>query len=105
MRKEKILNLKVKILTEDQRKEYFEDGGVKVDNVLSKEWLEKSKKAIKDFIEQSRNFKESNSIFDLQKNHSKENPKLRRVSSPCDHNSDLWDLLVKGPIGDVAEDI
>ena len=38
MRKEKILNVKVKILTEDQRKEYFEDGGVKVDNVLSKEW-------------------------------------------------------------------
>ena len=30
MRKEKILNVKVKILTEDQRKEYFEDGGVKV---------------------------------------------------------------------------
>ena len=53
MRKEKILNAKVKILTEDQRKEYFEDGGVKVDNVLSKEWLEKSKKAIKGFIEQS----------------------------------------------------
>ena len=105
MRKEKILNAKVKILTEDQRKEYFEDGGVKVDNVLSKEWLEKSQKAIKGFIEQSRSFKESNSIFDLQKDHSKENPKLRRVSSPCDHNSDLWDLLVKGPIGDVAEDI
>jgi len=105
MRKEEILNIKVKILTEDQRKEYFEDGGVKVDNVLSKEWLEKSQKAIKGFIEQSRSFKESNSIFDLQKDHSKENPKLRRVSSPCDHNSDLWDLLVKGPIGDVAEDI
>ena len=105
MRKENILNVKAKILTEDQRKEYFEDGGVKVDNVLSKEWLEKSKKAIKDFIEQSRNFKESNSIFDLQKDHSKENPKLRRVSSPCDHNSVLWNLLVKGPIGDVAEDI
>ena len=105
MRKEKILNAKVKILTEDQRKEYFEDGGVKVDNVLSKEWLEKSQKAIKGFIDQSRSFKESNSIFDLQKDHSKENPKLRRVSSPCDHNSDLWDLLVKGPIGDVAEDI
>ena len=105
MRKEEILNVKVKILTEDQRKEYFEDGGVKVDNVLSKEWLEKSQKAIKGFIEQSRSFKESNSIFDLQKDHSKENPKLRRVSSPCDHNSDLWDLLVKGPIGDVAEDI
>ena len=100
-----ILNVKVKILSEDQRKEYFEDGGVKVDNVLSKEWLEKSQKAIKGFIQQSRSFKESNSIFDLQKDHSKENPKLRRVSSPCDHNSDLWDLLVKGPIGDVAEDI
>ena len=65
MRKEKILNVKVKILTEDQRKEYFEDGGVKVDNVLSKEWLEKSQKAIKGFIEESRSFKDVGGVVGI----------------------------------------
>ena len=27
------------------------------------------------------------------------------MSSPCDYSSDLWKLLLDGPIGDIAEDL
>ncbi|SMF77796.1 phytanoyl-CoA dioxygenase family protein [Candidatus Pelagibacter sp. HIMB1321] len=105
MKKEDILKFKPKIISEEKRLEFFEDGGIKVENILSPEWLQKCQKAINNFINESRNLKKSNSIYDIQPDHTKENPKLRRVSSPCDYNDDLWRLLTEGPIGDVAEDI
>jgi len=105
MKKEDILKFKPKIISEEKRLEFFEDGGIKVENVLSAEWLQKCQKAVNNFINESRKLKKSNSIYDIQPNHTKENPKLRRVSSPCDYNDDLWRLLTEGPIGDVAEDI
>ena len=47
----------------------------------------------------------SDDIYDLQKDHTSSNPKLRRVSSPCDLSENLWKLLIEGPIGDIAEDL
>ena len=105
MFEESILQNKPKILTENQRREYFNDGGIKIEKVLNKEWLSKANESIRIFIENSKKFSESNDVYDLQKDHSFENPKLRRVSSPCDYNENLWKLLVEGPIGDIAEDL
>ncbi len=105
MIKENILKHKPKILSEKQREEYFEDGGLAVTAVLDKKWLTMANSAVSEFIEKSRSIKKSNNVFDVQSDHSFENPKLRRVSSPCDHNDILWKLLTEGPIGDIAEDL
>jgi ectoine hydroxylase-related dioxygenase (phytanoyl-CoA dioxygenase family) len=105
MIKESILQNKPKILSENQRKEYFEDGGIKIEKVLDKEWLSKANESIEIFINNSKKISKSNEVYDLQKDHTFENPKLRRVSSPCDYSKNLWELLVKGPIGDIAEDL
>ena len=101
----KIFNNPSKILTKNQREEYFEEGGVKIDEVLNKTWLDKAKLSVEEFIENSKVLSDSNTIYDLQKDHTIENPKLRRVSSPCDYSSDLWKLLLDGPIGDIAENL
>jgi ectoine hydroxylase-related dioxygenase (phytanoyl-CoA dioxygenase family) len=105
MKKEDILKLKPKFISQEQRLEFFEDGGINVENVLNDEWIQKCKKAVNDFINESKSLSKSNAIYDIQPDHTKESPKLRRVSSPCDYNDDLWKLLTDGPIGDVAEDI
>jgi len=105
MQSNKILNNPPKILTKNQREEYFEEGGIKIDEALNKNWLNKTKFSVEEFIEKSKNLSSSNDIYDLQKDHTFENPKLRRVSSPCDYNNDLWKLLLDGPIGDIAEDL
>ena len=105
MLKEKILETPTKILTQEQRKEYFEDGGIGISEVLSKEWLQKANQSVEEFIEESRNLSVSNNIFDIQKDHTSQNPKLRRVSSPCDYSDNLWKLLLEGPVGDIAEDL
>ena len=105
MKKKEILNIASKILTQEQREQFFKDGGIGIQEVLNKEWLDKANKAVKKFIEKSKKIKSSNNIYDIEKDHKFENPKLRRVSSPCDYSDDLWELLLKGPVGDVAEDL
>ena len=71
----------------------------------SKELVDQANESIKMFINNSKKISESNKIYDLQNDHTSEKPKLRRVSSPCDYSKNLWELLVKGPIGDIAEDL
>ena len=105
MFKESILKNKPKILSEKQRNAYFDDGGIIIEKVLDKEWLGKAKESIEVFINNSKKLSQSNEIYDLEKNHTFENPKLRRVSSPCDYSKNLWDLVSQGPIGDIAEDL
>ena len=105
MLKEKILKTPPKILTQEQRKEYFEDGGISISEVLNKQWLQKANQSVEEFIEESRILSVSNNIFDIQKDHTSQNPKLRRVSSPCDYSDNLWKLLLEGPVGDIAEDL
>ena len=74
MQSNKILNNPSKILTKNQREEYFEEGGVKIDEVLNKAWLDKAKLSVEEFIEKSKNLSSSNDIYDLQKDHTFENP-------------------------------
>ena len=105
MLKENVLNTKAKILSNNQRQEYFEDGGIKIEKVLSQKWLNKANESIKIFIENSKTLSKSNNIYDLQSDHTYEDPKLRRISSPCDYSKALWELLSEGPIGDIAEDL
>ena len=50
----KIFNNPSKILTKNQREEYFEEGGVKIDEVLNKTWLDKAKLSVEEFIENSK---------------------------------------------------
>ena len=100
-----ILDNRTKLLTTRQREEYFEDGGIKIDKVLNQEWLNKINDSVKIFIEDCKKLSKSNNTYDLQSDHSYENPKLRRVSSPCDYSKVLWELLTEGPIGDIAEDL
>ena len=105
MFKESILKNKTKILSEDQRNEYFDNGGITIEKVLDNEWLNKAKESVEVFVNNSKKLSQSNEIYDLEKNHTFENPKLRRVSSPRDYSKNLWDLLSQGPIGDTAEDL
>ena len=105
MTEQEILKIKPKKLTHSQKEEFFRDGGLCVEGLINDEWVKKLNNAVKQFNEESKKLEKSNTTYDLQPEHTKENPKLRRVTSPCDFNEDLWKILTEGPIGDVAEDL
>ena len=79
MSPEEILNTPAKVLTQKQREAYFEDGYLLVESFIEQEWLEKLRGAVDNLVERSRERSESDSVFDLEPNHSAEEPRLRRV--------------------------
>ena len=89
-----ILKTKPKKLTQSQREEFFRDGGLCVEGLINEDWVKKLNNAVIQFNEDSKKLDKSNTTYDLQPGHTKENPKLRRVTSPCDFNEDLWKILI-----------
>ena len=43
--------------------------------------------------------------FDLEPDHSADNPRLRRLNSPVDHHKEYWAFASTGPFVDIAEDL
>ncbi len=105
MRSEDILKRPAKVLTEAQRRHYFETGALLVERLIDKVWLEKLQAAVDSLVEASRKETKSGAIFDLEPNHTATEPRLRRVSSPCDQDPVFWEFLTDSPLGDAFEDL
>ena len=58
--------------------QYHENGYLAVNDVLSQEEIQELRDVTDDFIERSREVSESDSVFDLEPDHSAERPRLRR---------------------------
>ena len=70
------------MLTDKQIKDYFEQGYLLVENVITDAQLKTLQNITYDFIEASRNVTESNDVYDLDVGHTAENPKLTRIKLP-----------------------
>ena len=92
-------------ITEELRERFFADGGVCVERAVDGDWLQRLRAAIDGLVERSRTVTASGSVFDLEAGHSKDSPRLRRVSSPCDVDPVFWEVLTDGPVGDIAADL
>ena len=67
------------MLTQNQIRDYFEQGYLLVENVITAEQLKTLQNITYDFIEASRTVSESNDVYDLDVGHAAENPKLTRI--------------------------
>jgi ectoine hydroxylase-related dioxygenase (phytanoyl-CoA dioxygenase family) len=105
MTPEDILKVPAKVLNQEQRESYFENGYLLVESFIEDEWLEKLRAAVDNQVERSREIAKSDAVFDLEPGHSKDSPRLRRVSSPCDEDVAFWDYLVQSRLGDLLEDV
>lgn len=105
MSPEEILKTPPKVLGQAERESYFENGYLLVEGFIEKEWLEKLRGAVDNLVERSRDISKSDAVFDLEPGHTKDEPRLRRVSSPCDEDVVFWDYLVQSRLGDLLEDV
>ncbi len=105
MKPETILANAPKVLTEDQRRDYFDTGYLVLENFVSEEWLTKLWNATNGFIEESKGLERSTDKLDLEPNHSAEHPRLRRLMQPVTHDPVYWDFVRNGPIVDITEDL
>ena len=104
MTPEKILSYSPQVLTQAQREDYFENGYIKVENLIPEETLIELQGVIAKVLDESRKETKSGSIFDLGPGHSSEIPVLRRLKKPDDYDEVFWSFA-SGLIADVAADL
>lgn len=105
MTPEDILSTPAKILTAQQREFYFENGYILLERIIPDEVVENLRTVTEAMVDRSREISESNEIWDLDKGHSAEKPRLRRLSSPNDHDAVYWDYASKSILPDVISDL
>lgn len=93
------------VLTPEQQAQYREEGWLAIPGLVDDEWLARLRAVTAEFVEQSRALTESNVIFDLDRGHSADEPRLRRLSSPTDLHETYWDFASRSAIVDVAVDL
>lgn len=100
------------MLNKAQIETYQKDGFVVVPQVISNDKIQAMKAELDKWIEESKSQKENygnmpngKARFDLEKGHSFENPKLRRVANPVDISQAYRDVLFEGSAIDVVVDL
>ncbi len=105
MTPEQILANPPRVLTQAQRESYFEKGYVLVENVVPTEWLQRLREVTDEFVERSRSITESDAVWDLEPDHTAENPRLRRLTSPVEQHPAYWEFASESLLADVAADV
>ena len=105
MTPEQILANPPRVLTQAQRESYFEKGYVLVENVVPPEWLQRLREVTDEFVERSRSVTESDAVWDLEPDHTAENPRLRRLTSPVEQHPAYWEFASESLLADVAADV
>ena len=101
---EKILSLPPRVLTQDQREEYFQHGYTCIKNFVPQGILDELIAITNEFISKSRGETTSGDVFDIAPGHTPESPQLRRLKRPDDLHGAYW-RYASGLLADVAQDL
>ena len=85
--------------------DYEAQGFLGLDAFIADEWLTPLQEATRQMIEASRAVTETNEKFDVEPDHTPENPRLRRLMMPQDQHDAFRDFAMSGPILDLAQDL
>lgn len=66
---------------------YHDKGFLTVENVLTRGEVAELRQATDEFVEKSRAVSANDAVFDLEPNHSPDNPRLRRLKNPISHHA------------------
>ena len=93
------------MLTNNQKKDYDNEGYLLVEDVLSKDQLTKINEITNDLIDKSKNINESNSVYDLEDGHTYSSPRLTRIKQPHQVDKYFWDIIKESKIEGILKDL
>ena len=93
------------MINETQINSYKEKGYLIVENAIPEEKLKKLQNVTNDFVKKSKIIMENNEIFDIADDHSKENPKLRRLKNPHQIHKIYEDITKDNCILDIVSQL
>src|SRR5579872_1891034 len=105
MTPEAILAHPPRVLSEAQRRAYFETGFLAAPGLISPAWLDRLIELSDEFIERSRAVSASDEAFDLGPEHSPARPHVRRLRALVDRHPDFWRFARDSVLADIAADL
>ncbi len=100
-----VLSNPARVLTQDEREFFFDQGYVVKKDVISQDWIAKLKAGVDRLTEKSRELSESDGIFDLEAGHTAEEPRLRRIAFMEEMDEVFWDFAQNSNLPDLAADL
>lgn len=94
-----------RILTQQQVDHYHETGCVIVENVLDDVMRQRMKNVLADLVEKSRNVTAHDHIYDLEPNHSKAEPRVRRIKKPHEIDPVFNDFMYTAKLSGILQDL
>ena len=93
------------VLTGEQVEQYGREGWLSVPSLVDAEWLTRLRAVTDEFVDASRALTESTPFYDLEADHTAEEPRLRRLSAPTDLHATYWEFASQSVITDVVCDL
>src|SRR5438552_11971657 len=92
-------------LSPEQIGSYHRDGYVAVRDVIDPSRLAELRRVTDEFLERSRQTRESDDVFDLDPRHTVEAPALRRIKNPADHHPVYRWVAFESPLPDIVGEL
>ena len=108
MNHQEILEREPKLLKQQDRQCYFEQGYLAAADLVSEQWLSRLNDLTDHFVQMSREIEASegkDGRFDLEPSHSFAAPRIRRLNAPVELHDVYWEFANAGPFADIAEDL
>lgn len=105
MNHKEILEYPPSTITEEQRHHFFEYGYLALPGFIGKEQLNQMREALSRVVDETRELTTSSNMYDLEKGHSRDNPRLRRATYIDDFDPVFWDFCSKSDLADIASDL
>jgi ectoine hydroxylase len=102
---EQILEYPARVLSEAQRRAYFETGFLTARGLIPDQWLRRVVELSNAFLEESRSVTASNEAFDLGPEHGPARPHVRRLRALVDRHPDFWRFASESVLADIAADL
>ena len=93
------------MLSNTQKAFYADNGYLMVENAVTPDQLAELRRITYDLIDQSRNVTQTNDVFELDKGHSRDNPRLTRIKLPHRQHPYFWEILRNSAVTGVLTDL
>jgi len=93
MKPEAVLEHPSLVLSEAQRRQFFDEGWLALPGFVPAAWTQRLRDAMGELLDRSRAVTQSDDVFVLEEGHSAAQPRLHRVTSPQDQHPLFWDFM------------
>ena len=105
MTPEDILSHPARVLSDGQRRRYFETGFLAAPGLIGGAWLDRLNALSRQFVEDSRAVAASNEAYDLGPGHGPGQPHVRRLGALVDRHPGFWRFAAESALADIAADL